>query len=64
MIDLSCAEDCGFLPTHIYGADTRLPLNINESDITSEDVVPPIEREGLTDMTYALIRVSSSLRGI
>lgn len=58
MIDLGCAEDCGFLPTHIYGADTRLPLNINDADINSETDLAPPEREGFTDMTYALIRVS------
>lgn len=56
MIDLGCAEDCGFLPTYIYGADTRLPLNINDADINSKSVTPPVEREGFTDMTYPLIR--------
>ena len=61
LIDLGCAEDCGFLPTHIYGADTRLPLNINDDDISSGDVIPPVERKGFTDMTYALVRVSHTL---
>lgn len=58
LIDLGSAEDCGFLPTHIYGADTRLPLNINDIDITPEALIPPAEREGFTDMTYTLVRVS------
>jgi len=54
MLDLACAEDCGFLPTHIYGADTKLPLNINDEDLTSNLLT---ENEGVTDMTYCLIRV-------
>jgi hypothetical protein len=57
MIDIGCAEDCGFCPTYIYGAVTELPLNINDSDIDSETSEPPQERQGFTDMTYSLIRV-------
>jgi hypothetical protein len=61
MIDVGCAEDCGFLPMHIYGADTRLPLNINDGDISLRDIIAPAEREGFTDMTYPLTRVSKML---
>lgn len=57
-LDVACAEECGYLPTYIYGADTRLPMNIDDVDITSADVDPPAERRGFTDMTYALIRVN------
>ena len=62
MLDLACAEDCGFLPTYIYGADTRLPLNVNDADINMNTVTPPPEREGITDLTYSLIRVSHVFR--
>ncbi|RDW59534.1 hypothetical protein BP6252_12621 [Coleophoma cylindrospora] len=56
MLDVACAEDCGFLPTHVYGEDTRLPLNINDADINYDDLVSPVERQGYTEMTYSLIR--------
>ncbi|EPS27883.1 hypothetical protein PDE_02827 [Penicillium oxalicum 114-2] len=36
--------------------DTRLPLNINDDDITPEATEPPTEREGVTDLTFCLIR--------
>lgn len=35
--------------------DTRLPLNINDSDLNHEMREPPMEREGTTDMTFCLI---------
>src|ERR1700710_1625601 len=57
MLDLGCAEDCGLLPTHTYGADTRLPVNCNDEDLHPGDTTPPPEREGFTDMTYMTIRV-------
>ncbi|KAI1772995.1 fungal-specific transcription factor domain-containing protein [Hypoxylon cercidicola] len=34
--------------------DTRVPLNINDSDIELGGKEPPREREGITDMTFAL----------
>lgn len=57
MLDLGCAEDCGFVPTHIYGADTKLPINCNDTDLHPGDMNPPPEREAFTDMTYVMIRV-------
>jgi hypothetical protein len=57
MLDVICAEDCGFSHTHVYGEDARLPLNINDADITLTDSTPPTERTGYTEMTYSLIRV-------
>ncbi|KAJ5477413.1 hypothetical protein N7539_007557 [Penicillium diatomitis] len=36
--------------------DTRLPLNINDDDITPEATEPPKEREGVTDVTFCLVR--------
>jgi hypothetical protein len=58
MLDVGCAEDCGFLPTHIFGADTKIPINCNDADLHPGDTIPPPEREGFTDMTYVMIRVS------
>jgi hypothetical protein len=60
MLDIGCAEDCGFLPTHVFGADTKIPINCNYADLHPGDTIPPPEREGFTDMTYAMIRVSQS----
>ncbi|KAF1734080.1 Bikaverin cluster transcription factor bik5 [Beauveria bassiana] len=36
--------------------DTRMPLNINDSDLTLDMTEPPPEREGTTEMTFCLIR--------
>ncbi|RAL04412.1 uncharacterized protein BO80DRAFT_347732 [Aspergillus ibericus CBS 121593] len=36
--------------------DTRLPLNIEDSDLTAEMTEPPVEREGATSMYFCLIR--------
>ncbi|KAM0745250.1 hypothetical protein ACQRIT_000634 [Beauveria bassiana] len=36
--------------------DTRMPLNINDSDLTLDMTEPPAEREGTTEMTFCLIR--------
>lgn len=59
MLDLASAEDCGLLPTHVYGEDTRLPLNIDDDDLSFENMlVPPTERDGFTEMTPSLIRVN------
>ena len=35
--------------------DTKLPLNINDVDITPETIQMPIEREGITDMSLPLV---------
>ncbi|KAM3447219.1 hypothetical protein MY3296_008955 [Beauveria thailandica] len=35
--------------------DTRMPLNINDSDLTRDMTEPPAEREGTTEMTFCLI---------
>ncbi|OJJ31303.1 hypothetical protein ASPWEDRAFT_62525 [Aspergillus wentii DTO 134E9] len=36
--------------------DTKLPLNINDSDITPVMAEAPVEHEGATEMTFCLIR--------
>ncbi|KAL4780092.1 hypothetical protein BJX76DRAFT_339132 [Aspergillus varians] len=38
------------------GFDTKMPLNINDVDLTAEMTQPPAEREGATEMTFCLIR--------
>jgi hypothetical protein len=61
MLDLACAEDSGFLPTHIYGSDTRLPLNISDKDINQGDSEWPVSSTAFTETTFALIRVGKTL---
>ncbi|OXN26520.1 hypothetical protein CDV57_04662 [Aspergillus fumigatus] len=39
--------------------DTRLPLNVNDSDLTADMVQPPAERDGATEMTLSLIGFES-----
>ncbi|KAL2831343.1 hypothetical protein BJY01DRAFT_226628, partial [Aspergillus pseudoustus] len=36
--------------------DTKMPLNINDTDITAEMTQPPTERDGATEMTLCLMR--------
>ncbi len=57
IIDMRSSEDQGTdLAIQEHGVDTQLPLNINDSDISPESTSFPPAREGLTDMTFALIR--------
>ncbi|PLB41939.1 putative C6 transcription factor [Aspergillus candidus] len=57
MLDIRSSEDHGTnAQIHDRMYDTRLPLNINDDDITPEMEEPPKEREGFTDMTFCLIR--------
>jgi len=62
MLDIACAEDCGFLPTHIFGADTRLPTHCNDSDLSPSNAETPPERSGFTDITYVMIRYEMTYR--
>jgi hypothetical protein len=39
--------------------DTKIPLNLNDSDIDPDATEPPVEREGITNMTFA--RISAEL---
>ena len=56
MLDLRASEDQGTDLTITSGSfDTKLPLNINDVDINSESEQMPIERDGLTDMSYACV---------
>ncbi|KAJ5157189.1 uncharacterized protein N7482_008289 [Penicillium canariense] len=65
LLDVRSSEDHGTDPLineSMY--DTRLPLNINDDDITPEMTVAPEERVGFTDVTFCLIRceITSALR--
>ncbi|CAG8037413.1 unnamed protein product [Penicillium salamii] len=65
LLDVRASEDHGTDPLiHETMYDTRLPLNINDEDITPDMDEPPAEREGCTDATFCLIRceITSALR--
>lgn len=56
MLDVRASEDQGTDFTIGPGSfDTRLPLNIDDADIGPDTREMPEEREGLTDMTIALV---------
>ncbi|KAI0410187.1 fungal-specific transcription factor domain-containing protein [Xylaria palmicola] len=57
VLDLRSAEDQGCELTVVERSfDTRVPLNVNDSDISPEMTEFPPERIGPTDMTFCLIR--------
>ncbi|KAI0555109.1 fungal-specific transcription factor domain-containing protein [Xylaria curta] len=48
--------------------DTRWPLNVNDSDLSSDMAEPPLEREGATEMTLTHVRchalkISQKIKG-
>ncbi|KAK4164279.1 fungal-specific transcription factor domain-containing protein [Cladorrhinum sp. PSN259] len=54
-LDVRTSEDQGTELTISHGSfDTKLPLNINDSDIDPKMMDMPKERQGLTDMSHAL----------
>lgn len=56
MLDVRASEDQGSDYTIPFRSfDTKLPMNINDADIEPTTTQRPTEREGITDMTYALI---------
>ncbi|KAL7906614.1 fungal-specific transcription factor domain-containing protein [Trichoderma velutinum] len=57
VLDIRAAEDHGCDPS-IYDQnyDTQLPLNINDDDLSPEATIAPPERQGITDMTFCLLR--------
>ena len=56
VLDVRASEDQGTDYTIARGSfDTKLPLNINDTDIEPETTQVPTEREGITDMTFALV---------
>ncbi|KAI5264013.1 hypothetical protein E4T47_08875 [Aureobasidium subglaciale] len=54
-LDLALGVRCGTTPlTLMAGWDTKIPLNIEDSDLKSEMTEPPPERKGLTSLSYCL----------
>jgi hypothetical protein len=57
LLDIRSAEEHGTdAQIHDRMYDTRLPLNINDDDITIDMQQPPEERVGFTEMTFCLVR--------
>ncbi|KAF9883141.1 hypothetical protein FE257_004061 [Aspergillus nanangensis] len=57
LLEIRSSEDHGTesqIHERLY--DTRMPLNINDEDISPDMREPPEERVGFTDMTFCLIR--------
>lgn len=58
ILDQRSAEDLGtdaMVPEEMW--DTPLPLNINDTDINENSATLPESRDGMTDMTFSLIRL-------
>ena len=63
MLDLRASEDQGMDLTIARGTfDTKIPLNINEMDIDPETKQMPLERHGITDMSFN--RISAGMTEI
>jgi hypothetical protein len=61
ILDSRAAEDQGADPTFTEAFyDARLPLNINDDDISPDTRETPKERQGTTEMTFCLIRFELS----
>jgi hypothetical protein len=62
VLDVHASEDHGCEPiVHEAFFDTKLPLNINDADISPKMTDPPKERIGVTEMTPCLIRCEATL---
>ena len=67
ILDTRASEDHGCDPTILEQAfDTKMPLNINDVDITPDMKEFPPERQGCTDISFCLIRfeVANTFRRI
>lgn len=67
LLDIRSSEDHGTdAQIHEQSYDTRIPLNVNDDEITPDMQEPPVEHEGCTEMTFSLIRfeVTAALRRI
>ena len=65
ILDVRASEDHGADPAIMEPTfDTKMPLNINDSDISPEDTAFPKERLGYSEMIFSLIRfeVTQTLR--
>jgi hypothetical protein len=57
LIDMSVLGISGSgMSTHLYTWNTKLPSNVNDSDLFPDMRDPPVERPGLTDMMFIRIR--------
>jgi hypothetical protein len=56
LLDLRASEARGTFPTHL-SYDTKLPLNINNSDLGPDTNSYPEPRVGLTEMSVSLVRL-------
>lgn len=60
-LDVRASEDQGTEFTIQYGSfDTKLPWNINDDDIDANTKDTPVEREGVTHMTFAILSMEIS----
>ncbi|KAJ5116335.1 hypothetical protein N7456_000683 [Penicillium angulare] len=58
LIDVRASEDQGTDYTIALGSfDTKMPLNINDADITPESKEMPPEHDGLTDMSISRVNL-------
>ncbi|KAK3650945.1 hypothetical protein LTR56_005996 [Elasticomyces elasticus] len=67
ILDIRASEDHGCDPTILEQAfDAKMPLNINDDDISPESKDFPTERQGCTAMSFCLIRfeVANTFRRI
>jgi transcription factor-like protein len=67
MLDSRASEDQGTEPSISTGSfDTKIPLNINVADLDPETKQMPVERDGVTDMTFMRIYcgIEDSMRGM
>ncbi|KAM0545991.1 hypothetical protein ACHAPJ_011103 [Fusarium lateritium] len=64
LLDMRSSEFHGYEPIVNEGMfDTKLPLNINDSDMTPQMTEPPVQYEGPTEMTFCLIRCEAMRAG-
>lgn len=60
LIDVRASEDQGTEFTiAVDSFDTKLPMNINNSDIQPESEESPLEREGLSDMSITRVSIKT-----
>ncbi|KAL2063739.1 hypothetical protein VTL71DRAFT_5544 [Oculimacula yallundae] len=57
VLDTRASEDQGSDPSITeFSYDTKFPLSIDDDDLDPAATEPPIEREGVSEMTFCLIR--------
>jgi hypothetical protein len=57
ILDARSSEDHGCDPTIVEAQfDTKMPLNVNDTDLHPDMTEFPEERQGFTDMTFCLLR--------